>query len=207
MPTQRKKDIVKNLKEKLGKAKALFLTDYRGLTHQQLEQLRKALKKVEADFVIVKNRLLKIAMQQCNNETPKNASPATAGSASTAKSRVATTPLYAGQAIEQLENELKNPTAALFVYGDEMGAIKELANFIKNINLPKVKVGLFEGKATTEADFLKLASLPTREILLATLLVRMQAPISGLQYALSYNLQKFVTVLNNLKDKKPATSQ
>lgn len=46
---QKKVDAVAMLKQKLEKAKALFITEYRGLTHQQLESLRKTLKKVEAE--------------------------------------------------------------------------------------------------------------------------------------------------------------
>lgn len=174
MPTQKKIDIVTKLKEKLDKAKSVFLTDYRGLTHQQLEDLRKSLKKIEADFAITKNRLLKIALKDWNNNI-----------------------------IDQFEEHLKNPTATLFSYGDEIAPIRQLSKFIKNFQLPKIKIGLFEGKLATAADFKKLASLPSREILLSTLIARMQSPISGLQYALNWNVQKLVIALNQIKDKKP----
>ena len=40
----------------------MVLADYRGLTHQQLEGLKKALKNVEAELVVTKNTLLKRAM-------------------------------------------------------------------------------------------------------------------------------------------------
>lgn len=65
---QRKTDLVKDISEKLGKAKALVLTDYTGVTHKQLEELRKNLKKVEAELTIVKNRLFKIALKE-NHKT------------------------------------------------------------------------------------------------------------------------------------------
>ncbi len=174
MPSQKKIDTVKKLKTKLEKAKAIFLTDYRGLTHQQLEQLKKALKKIEAEYIVVKNRLLKIAIKQCNNAT-----------------------------MEQCDNELQNPTAILFSYGDEIAAIKELAKFIKNVQLPKIKIGIFAGKVATPTDFLKLSSLPDKNTLLTMLVGRLNSPISGLHYALSWNLRRLVTVLENIKEKKP----
>lgn len=62
MATPKKIDTVKDLGEKVAKAKAIVLTDYQGLTHKQLEQLRKALKKVNAEFTIAKNTLLKRAL-------------------------------------------------------------------------------------------------------------------------------------------------
>jgi len=177
MPTKKKIDTVKSLKDKLGRAKALFLTDYRGLTHKQLETLRRALKKVEAEFLVAKNRLIKIAL---GAEEVKNSK----------------------ENKQKLEEELNNPTAAFLVYGDEISAIKTLAIFIKNTQLPKIKIGIFGGNIATDADFQKLASLPTREILLATLVGSMKSPIYGLYYSLSWNIQRFVRVLGNIKDKK-----
>lgn len=173
MPSQKKIETVTALKTKLAKAKALFLTEYRGLTHQQLESLKKALKKVEAEYIVAKNRLVGIAMKQCNNAT-----------------------------MLQLEEYLKNPTATLFAYGDEIVAIKELARFIKTRELPKIKIGIFAGKIATEADFQRLSTIPTKDVLLATLAGRLESPISGLHYALSWNLRRFVTVLSNIKEKK-----
>ncbi len=58
MDTQKKIETVQELTDKLGHAKAIILADYRGLKHKQLEELRKALKRVEAEFTIAKNRLM-----------------------------------------------------------------------------------------------------------------------------------------------------
>ena len=54
---QKKIDTVTSLTEKIQRAKAIVLADYRGLKHKQLEELRKILKKVDGEFAIVKNRL------------------------------------------------------------------------------------------------------------------------------------------------------
>lgn len=174
----RKSDTVAKLTDKLGKAKAFFLTDYRGLTHQQMETLKKSLKKVQAEFVVAKNTLLKIALNiehlTFNKETK-----------------------------ERLAEELKNPTATFFSFGDEIAAIKELAKFIISTQLPKIKIGFFAGKVALPEDFQKLASLPTRVVLLATLAMRLKSPIYSLHYALNWNLQRLVTVLGNVKSKKP----
>lgn len=63
MATQKKIDTVQDLTEKLSRAKSIVLADYRGLKHKQLEELRKSLKKVDADFTITKNRLLKRSLK------------------------------------------------------------------------------------------------------------------------------------------------
>jgi len=55
---QKKIETVKNLTEKVDRAKLLVIADYRGLKHKQLEELRKTLKKNQGELVVTKNRLL-----------------------------------------------------------------------------------------------------------------------------------------------------
>ena len=62
MPKQKNIDSVVTLKEKVAKSKAVYLTDYRCLTHKQLETLHKQLRTVNADYVVVKNSLLKLSL-------------------------------------------------------------------------------------------------------------------------------------------------
>lgn len=174
-PNQRKLDQVSELKDKLSRSKAFFLTDYKGLTHKQLEELKKSLKKVEGEFVVVKNTLLKKTFETSETKNKEN-----------------------------LYEHLKQATAALFAYGDEISAIKVLSSFIKSASLPKVKIGLFAENITSAEDFNRIASLPTKEVLLASLVTRLKSPIYGLHYSLSWNLHKFVIALNNIKSKKPA---
>ena len=173
-PNQKKENAISEIKGNLDRAKAFVLTDYKGLTHKQLEDLRKSLKKVEAEYKIVKNTLFKKSLE--------------------AKSFADT---------DKIAESLKEPTAAFFAYGDEISAIKALSDFAKANTLPKVKIGFFDGGILSADDFKRLSSLPSKNVLLATLLARLLSPISGFHYALNWNLQKIVTVLNNIKDKKP----
>lgn len=55
---QKKEAIVAELVEKIDKSKGIIFANYQGLTHQQLETLKKALKKIDAEFVAAKNTLL-----------------------------------------------------------------------------------------------------------------------------------------------------
>ena len=63
MPTQAKVESVVALKERLGAAKTVVLTEYRGLSVQQLSDLRKQLKGVAAEYKVVKNRLARLAVK------------------------------------------------------------------------------------------------------------------------------------------------
>lgn len=58
MPTNKKIETVKELAEKVTKAKSIVFADYRGLKHKQLEELRKTVKKANGELVIAKNRLM-----------------------------------------------------------------------------------------------------------------------------------------------------
>ena len=62
MPTQEKIESVEELRGRLNGVRTVLLTEYRGLTVQQLSDLRKQLRGVSAQYKIVKNRLAKLAM-------------------------------------------------------------------------------------------------------------------------------------------------
>ncbi len=75
MPKQKNIDSVASLKDKLSKAKSVVMTDYRGLTHKQSEQLHKDVKKAGGEFVVAKNSLLEIASKSSEyNLEPKSLS-------------------------------------------------------------------------------------------------------------------------------------
>ena len=60
---QQKIEIVAKLQEKLGRAKAVVFTDYKGLSMKQLSDLRDKLREQDAEFTITKNSLLDLALK------------------------------------------------------------------------------------------------------------------------------------------------
>jgi large subunit ribosomal protein L10 len=54
----------------------------------------------------------------------------------------------------------------------------------------------------SEKEVAKLATLPSKQILLGKLVGQLNAPIQGLHYALQWNLNKLVWALNSVKEKK-----
>jgi large subunit ribosomal protein L10 len=59
---QTKEKLVAQLIEKVGKSTGMVFANYQGLTHQQLENMKRNLKKVDAEFIAVKNTLLQLAL-------------------------------------------------------------------------------------------------------------------------------------------------
>src|SRR5215204_3448570 len=60
---QKKEVLVAEYTKKVEKAKGIVFANYQGLTHLQLEALKKVLKKEEAEFVAAKNTLLLRALE------------------------------------------------------------------------------------------------------------------------------------------------
>ena len=63
MPSTKNITSLEEIKAKLEKAKAVFLVDYTGLTHMQLEEFRRELYPLDAEMAILKNTLVNIAFQ------------------------------------------------------------------------------------------------------------------------------------------------
>ncbi len=63
---ERKETIVSELNDKVKKAKAFVFTNYQGLNHQQIEGLKKAVKKLNAEYVVTKNTLMLRALENLN---------------------------------------------------------------------------------------------------------------------------------------------
>ena len=65
---QHKVDALEAIKSKLEENSDYIFTDYRGLTVDQITELRRKLREKEAEYKVVKNRYAKLAFQQM--ETP-----------------------------------------------------------------------------------------------------------------------------------------
>jgi len=96
----------------------------------------------------------------------------------------------------QIENEqLKGPTAALWIYNDDISPLKVLDKFIKKNELPKIKLG-FWGKESLDAEkIIQLANLPGLEELKAQLVGFLKSPLSRLTTNLKGNLLKLLYLL------------
>jgi large subunit ribosomal protein L10 len=171
---EKKEQLVAELSEKIGKSKAMVFTNYQGLTHKQLEELKKALRDANAELVVTKNTLLKLSLDNSK--------------------------------IKADEGSLNNPTAALFAYEDTIAPLKHLAKTIKSLGLPTIKFGIMDGQALDSDQVLKLASLPSKEVLLAQVVGGLKSPIFGLHRALSWNIQKLVMTLDAVAKSKPAAT-
>jgi len=97
---------------------------------------------------------------------------------------------------------LKGPTG-LIVSKDPVSAAKIITDFAKeNEQKPTVKGGMLEGVSIDEAQVKKLASMPSREQMLAELGAGLQSPMAAFVGALNGLMYMFAGALDALKTQR-----
>lgn len=99
---------------------------------------------------------------------------------------------------ENLLGFLSGPTGLVWVDGDPAVAAKVLNEASKRFEHLEVKGGLFEGRTLTAAELEFLATLPSREQLLAQLAGVVAAPLRGLAGSLNNVITGLAQALNAL---------
>ena len=106
------------------------------------------------------------------------------------------------QALDQLKEHFVGPTAVAFSLTDPVGVAKALTDYAKDVPAIKLKAGLVEGRAIAADQIKEIASLPSREGLIAKLLFLMQSPVTRFVRVLAAVPQSFVVVLDQVRKKK-----
>jgi large subunit ribosomal protein L10 len=103
-------------------------------------------------------------------------------------------------------SRLRGPTGVV-VTRDPVAAAKLLSDFAKeNDQKPLVKGGLLDGVAIDTAQVKKLASMPSREQMLAELGAGLQSPMAAFVGALSGMMYMMVGALEALRSQKESTA-
>lgn len=105
--------------------------------------------------------------------------------------------------LEDLIPYLKGPVGIVVANEDAVAPAKVLKKFKSdNKELLGLKAAFLDGSLFGVDDILKLADIPSREVLLAQLLSVLKAPVTNFAGSLNAILVKLVGTLNALKDKK-----
>ena len=105
--------------------------------------------------------------------------------------------------MEELAKALQGPSAIVLERGDALATIKAVFEFAKTHENIKVSGGYFDGKVLTDKELKAIASLPSREVLLAQLLGTLQAPMVNLVSVLQAPMRDLVGVLDQVAKKSP----
>ena len=149
---EQKKQQVEQIKKLVSEASSFVLIDYCGITVAQDTELRNEFRKNDAKYAVIKNRLLKIALNELG--------------------------------YTQFDEALNGPTAVAFG-GENLAAPAKIANDkAAAFKKMKIKCGMVDGIFLDEAGVKRLATLPSKEGLIAMLLGMLQAPIAAFARAI-----------------------
>jgi large subunit ribosomal protein L10 len=155
----KKESLVSELTSLLGQAKMTVFAQYEGLTVADLQELRRAARENGITIKVVKNRLVRVALQQSNalKDTP--------------------TAVLNGQLLYAIGAQ------------DEVAPAQTLAAFAKTHEALKM-TGAISGDGTLleAAEVQALATLPSKNELIAQVIATLSSPVNDVLSALSGNL-------------------
>lgn len=155
----KKETLVAELNTILDDFKVVVFADYAGITVNDLQELRRSAREQNVQIKVVKNRLMRVAMQ--NHEVLKDTD--TSG--------------MKGQVLYAVSTD------------DEVLPAKVLADFAKTHPEMKLAGAFDNtGKAMTANETVALSKLPTKNELIAQTVAQLLSPVNDVTNALSGNL-------------------
>ncbi len=173
MVNQKKKSQVDNLTNDLKSTVNVLIFKIDKTTHQNLESLRKEMRKVNAKVRVVKNSFLEKAVNKMSVEDKKYA-----------ELSKKFFPLTGTSALVLLD---KTWDKSLKVFND----------FLKKESTISYKLSLLDNSVYGGDETANIARLPSKEELLGKIIGSMKSPTSKFVYALKYNTNKFVYILKS----------
>ncbi|MSR23450.1 MAG: 50S ribosomal protein L10 [Gemmatimonadetes bacterium] len=175
MKRTNKESFVADFQERIRSAPVLYLMDFSGLDVKSVTRLRRRLGESGAEYVVVKNRLARRALEGLDSGLP------------------------------DLAEHLKGPTGVVIADRGPVESAKALSEFAKeHNNRPVFKVGVVDRKLVEAGQFQKLAKLPPRDVLLAQLAGALEAPLSAFVAMLSAKLQETAGLLEVFRERQQA---
>ncbi len=165
-----KKELVKDLAEKIKTAKSIVFADFKGIKVKDLTLLKKELRKEKVDFRVVKKTFINIAFKETG--------------------------------IEMDAKKMDGQVAISIAKEDEIAPAKILSKFAKNNENLKIISGILESKILSKEEIKALASLPSKDELLAKLVGTINAPVSGFVNVLAGNMRGLVQALKAISESK-----
>ena len=172
-----KTELAAELKDKFTRAQVAIFADYKGLSASKADDLRRLLREHKTEVKVLKNNVARLVTKD--------------GSM--------------GEEAKSLMDGIVGPTMVAFAFGDPAATAKIIHKFAQENEALKLKESLMGRKLIDALSVEMLAKLPGREVLLATLLGTMNAPIQNFVGVLAAVPRGLVTVLAAIEKKKAET--
>ncbi len=174
MDRSTKEAVVADLKDLFNSVSSAVLVDSKGLSANKIVELRKQLNQSDSNMRIIKNTLAIRASE--------------------------------GTPFEGMKDQFEGTRALVFSVANAIGPAKVISGFAKTNDALQIKMGLLssEGKISflSADDVQALASLPSKDELIAKFLFLLNAPLTMFVRTLNEVPAKFVRTLSAIADSK-----
>jgi large subunit ribosomal protein L10 len=167
--------ITSEIKELMDASGALYLTDFKGMTVAEANELRDEFYKANIKYRVVKNTLALRAIQDSGKYSEHS---------------------------EKFTNFLKGETGLIFAGDDPVAPAKIIKKFFEKGEKPKLKVALVENEMYEAKQLNELASLLSKNELIAGILGSLDSPVSGLVGTLNAVIRDLASVIEEVGKKK-----
>ncbi|PKB80796.1 MAG: 50S ribosomal protein L10 [SAR202 cluster bacterium Io17-Chloro-G9] len=165
MPTDAKIRRVDDLKDRLERSSITVAADYTGISVNEMTDLRRRMREAGVDFTVVKNTLTYLASEAAGRP--------------------------------QVREIVQGPTVIAFGYDDPLNVARAISDYIRTtrsaLSIRGAVMG--DGPVLPPGDVTRMASLPPKPQLVATLLGQLQSPLQRLLGVLNGPLRNLDGVL------------
>lgn len=149
-----KSEIVKEISDKLQRSVSCVVVDYKGLTVEEVTELRNKFREVGVDYKVYKNTLVRRAAAELEGYDKFN------------------------------DVDLVGANAFAVSYEDAIAPVRVISEFAKKHPKLEMKMGYVEGSFYDAEKMAELSKIPSREELIAKLVGSFKAPLSNFVYLL-----------------------
>ena len=165
MPTEAKIQRVADLKDRLERSTIAVAADYTGISVNEMTDLHRRMRAAGVDFTVVKNTLTFLASEAAGRP--------------------------------QVKEIVQGPTVMAFGYDDPLDVARALVDYIRATRSTLAIRGavLGDGQVLPSGDVTRMASLPSKAQLVATLMGQLQSPLQRLLGVLNSPLRNLDALL------------
>ena len=108
--------------------------------------------------------------------------------------------------IVAMREQFTGPTAIAFNAKDAVALAKALTKFAKDVPAVRFKGAMLDGQIVSTEQIQTIATLPSREELVAKLLYVLQSPMRGLATVLQANIRNLAVVIDQIGKQRSTTA-
>lgn len=168
---QKKKDAVSAIADKIKQAEGVYLVDFGGMNVQKTVAFRDELRKEGITMTVAKNTLLKRALAE------------------------------AGGYDSIPDDVFAGPSAIILGSNNPVAPAKLIKKSFDNGEQPKLKAAVIEGQFYPGSELKKVATLPTREDMIAGIVGSLMAPVSGIAGSMGAVIRDLASVIEEAAKK------